>query len=69
MYNDTGFLLVMAPADGALFGINSLDDLRKKQIPRGEKALHLRYNETHLEKPIILTLPLYPERADLEYEA
>ncbi|KIW99701.1 uncharacterized protein Z518_11114 [Rhinocladiella mackenziei CBS 650.93] len=53
IYNETGFLLQMALADGALFGIHSIKDLLKKRIPYGENVLVLRYNESALKKPIL----------------
>jgi hypothetical protein len=43
----------MAVADGALLGINSIDDLMKKRIPPGQNVLHLRYRASALEKPIL----------------
>ena len=43
----------MALIDGALKGINLIEDLLKKQIPRGENVLHLRYNALALKKPIL----------------
>jgi len=42
----------MALADGALFGVESVDDLQKKEIPPGENELILRYHES-LKKPIL----------------
>lgn len=53
MYNETGFLICMAIADGALFGIESLDDLQKMEIPSGENELVLRYREAVSVKPIL----------------
>lgn len=53
VYNETGFLLSMVLADGALFGVESVDDLQKKEIPPGENELVLRYNESALKKPIL----------------
>jgi hypothetical protein len=53
VYNDTGFLLAIAIVDGVLFSVRPLEDLERKRIPRGENVLHLRYNESHLEKPIL----------------
>jgi hypothetical protein len=43
----------MALADGALFGVESVDDLQKKEIPPGENELILRYHESFLKKPIL----------------
>jgi hypothetical protein len=42
IYNDAAFLLVMAIADGALFGYETLDDLQMQEIPEGENELPLR---------------------------
>jgi hypothetical protein len=35
VYNDATFLLAMAITDGALFGFESLDDLKKQENPPG----------------------------------
>jgi Protein of unknown function (DUF3435) len=53
IYNDAAFLLILAIADDALFGYESLDDVRKQEIPSGEDQLVLRYNETALDQPIL----------------
>lgn len=52
-YNDAGLLLMMALADGALFGIDSMDDLERKRVPPGDDFLHLRFKESALEKPFL----------------
>lgn len=52
-YNDAGFLLAMAIADGALFGYNSLDDIRQQVIPSGEDEVILRFKDSALERPIL----------------
>jgi hypothetical protein len=43
----------MAVADGALFGIESLDDLQKLEIPPGEEELILSFKESALDRPIL----------------
>lgn len=53
IYNDAAFLLVMAIADGALFGYETLDDLQKQEIPVGENELPLRFKESALNQPIL----------------
>ena len=52
-YNDAGFLLAMAIADDALFGYESLDDVRKQRIPVGEDELVLRFKDSALEQPVL----------------
>jgi uncharacterized protein DUF3435 len=53
IYNDAAFLLVMAIADGALFGYETLDDLQMQEIPEGENELPLRFKESALNQPIL----------------
>jgi hypothetical protein len=36
IYNDAAFILVLAIADGALFGFQTLYDVRKQEAPPGE---------------------------------
>lgn len=43
----------MAVADSALFGIESLDDLQKLEIPPGEEELILSFKESALDRPIL----------------
>jgi hypothetical protein len=43
----------MAVADSALFGIESLDDLQKLEIPPGEEELILGFKESALDRPIL----------------
>jgi hypothetical protein len=43
-YNDTGFLLAMVIANDALFGYESLEDVRKQEIPAGQDELVLGSN-------------------------
>jgi Protein of unknown function (DUF3435) len=53
IYNDAAFILAMAIADGALFGFDSLNDVRRQQIPPGENELILRFKESALDQPIL----------------
>ena len=53
IYNDAGFLLIMAIADNALYGLKSLDDVQGMEIPPGENELNLRYNDKALDRPIL----------------
>ena len=53
LYNSTAFFLVMAIADNALFGIESLKDLQAFEIPVGEEELILTFKESALERPIL----------------
>jgi hypothetical protein len=52
-YNDAGFLLAMTIADDALFGYESLEDVRAQEIPSGEDELVLRFKDSALEQPIL----------------
>ncbi|KAN0069234.1 Protein of unknown function (DUF3435) domain containing protein [Elaphomyces granulatus] len=52
-YNDAGFLLAMAIADDALFGYESLEDVRAQEIPSGKDELILRFKDSALERPIL----------------
>ncbi|KAJ4507488.1 hypothetical protein HRR83_004066 [Exophiala dermatitidis] len=52
-YNDAGFLLAMAIADNALFGYESLEDVRAQEIPSGEDELVLRFKDSASERPIL----------------
>src|ERR1700761_2149458 len=52
-YNDAGFLLAMAIADGALFGYDTLDDLRQQVIPAGKDEVILRFKRSSLDRPIL----------------
>jgi hypothetical protein len=40
IYNDAAFILVLAIADGALFGFQTLYDVRKQEAPSGRKLAH-----------------------------
>jgi Protein of unknown function (DUF3435) len=53
IYNDAAFLLVIAIADSALFGYETLNGLRKQEIPVGENELPLRFKESALNQPIL----------------
>ena len=53
IYNDAVFLLAVAIADGALFGYETLDDLRRREIPSGENKLILKYKDSALSQPIL----------------
>ena len=52
-YNYAGFLLAMAVADDALFGYESLEDVRAQEIPSGQDELVLRFKDSALERPIL----------------
>ena len=52
-YNDAGFLLAMAIADGALFGYESLAEVQEQRIPDGDDELILRFKDSALGKPIL----------------
>jgi len=43
----------MVIADNALFGIESLDDLLKLEIPPGDEELELNFKESALDRPIL----------------
>ena len=43
----------MAIADNALFGIESLEDLQKLEIPAGEEELSLCFKESALDRQIL----------------
>jgi hypothetical protein len=43
----------MVIADNALFGIESLDDLLKLEIPPGDEELELNFKEIALDRPIL----------------
>ena len=52
-YNDAGFLLALAIVDDPLFGYETLDDVRKQEIPPGQDELVLRFKSSALERPIL----------------
>ena len=53
MYDDTQYLLALALADGALYGIESSEDLWDMSIPDGDDALPLRWKDEFLQLPIV----------------
>jgi hypothetical protein len=53
IYNCTAYFLSLALADNALFGIQSLEDLQKLEIPAGEEELGLSFKESALDRPIL----------------
>lgn len=53
LHNDTQFLLAMAFADNALCGIKSPADLWEMEIPPGDDALPLEWNEEVMQLPIL----------------
>ena len=52
-YDDTAFLLTMALLDKALYGYETLADLRMQKILAGENELALRFHESALDLPIL----------------
>ncbi|KAI9807092.1 MAG: hypothetical protein M1825_005809 [Sarcosagium campestre] len=53
LHDDTQYLLAMALADSALYGIESLEDLWDMSIPDGENALPLRWKDEVLQLPVV----------------
>ena len=53
MYDDTHQLLVMAVADKALDGVETLQDLQQIKIPAGEEAMILPWKESVQNLPIL----------------
>jgi hypothetical protein len=51
--NCTAYFLAMAVADNTLFGIESLGDLRRLEIPDGEEELSLCFKESALDGQIL----------------
>jgi Protein of unknown function (DUF3435) len=49
----TKFLLTMAILDGALYDIDSEDDLLELEIPPGQEALPLRFKDEALSRYIL----------------
>jgi hypothetical protein len=47
------YFLAMAIADKALYGIESLEDLLKMEIPAGQDELELFFKDTVLDLPIL----------------
>src|SRR5271163_1777679 len=52
-YGSTKFLLTMALLDGALYDIDSEDDLVELEIPPGQEALPLRFKDEALSRYIL----------------
>ncbi|KIW11740.1 hypothetical protein PV08_09012 [Exophiala spinifera] len=52
-YNDAGLLLQLAIADGALFGYDTLADVRQQVIPAGKDEVILRFKDEALDQPIL----------------
>ena len=53
LHDDTQFLLALAIADHAIWGVNTLDDLWQLQIPDGNDELPLRWNNSVMHLPIL----------------
>ena len=53
LHDDTQFLLALAIADHAIWGVNTLDDLWQLQIPSGDDELPLRWNDSVIHLPIL----------------
>lgn len=53
LHDDTQYLLAMAFADKALYGIESPAELWKMDIPDGDDELPLRWNDEVLDLPIV----------------
>jgi hypothetical protein len=53
IYNNAAFLLAMAIANSALLRYKTLNDLYKQEIPLGENELHLWFNRSALNQPIL----------------
>ncbi|EXJ95819.1 hypothetical protein A1O1_00943 [Capronia coronata CBS 617.96] len=51
-YNDAGFLLALAFADGALYGYDTFADLRQQVIPPDRDEIPLRFKDEVLDLPI-----------------
>ena len=53
LYDDTQYLLALALADNAIWGIETFDDLWQLQIPDGDDELPLRWNDSVRALPIL----------------
>ena len=53
LYDDTQYLLALALADNAIWGIDTFDDLWQLQIPDGDDELPLRWNDSVRALPIL----------------
>ena len=49
IYNNAVFLLVITVADSALFSYETLNNIRRQEIPAGKNELILRYKESALK--------------------
>ncbi|KAK9414184.1 putative C2H2-type domain-containing protein [Seiridium unicorne] len=52
LYSNGALMLILAIADGALFGINSLNDLWQQEIPEGNNEKIYRWNDSWKKIPI-----------------
>ena len=59
LYDDTQYLLALAIADHAIYGIDSVEDLWELQIPANENELLLRWHKEVRELPIIRNATQY----------
>lgn len=55
-YNEIAFLLSLAVADKALYGLNSLQELDDIQIPEGDDKVQLLWAEEVKSRPILKTV-------------
>ncbi len=53
LYDDTQYLLALALADNAIWGIESLDDLWQLQILKDDDELPLRWKDSVRSLPIL----------------
>jgi hypothetical protein len=53
IFNDTQYLLALAFADKAFYGINSPEEFWKLEIKEGEEAFNLRWNDSVKNLPIL----------------
>jgi hypothetical protein len=53
IYNSTAYFVAMALADGALYGIESVEDLLKMEIPAGQDEIDLIFKKSVLDLPIL----------------
>ena len=49
LYDDTQYLLALTLADNALYGVESVEGLWDLEIPGGDDALTVRWNEKMLQ--------------------
>ena len=60
LHDGTQFLLVLAIADHAISGVNTLDDLWQLRIPDGDDELPLRWNDSVMHLPILRNATFEP---------